>query len=57
MDSSDACNEIAFNIGSGTSTVNRSWRIKVCNIHVLSSSILIHKMNTKDFFHFLDHPI
>ena len=29
MDSSDACNEIAFNIGSGTSTVNRSWRIKV----------------------------
>ena len=35
MDSSDACNEIAFNIGSGTSTVNRSWRIKV--MYLLSS--------------------
>ena len=29
MDSSDMCNELAFNIGSGTSTVTRSWRIKV----------------------------
>ena len=40
MDSSDACNEIAFNIGSGTSTVNRSWRIKVMYLlsQVMNSS-------------------
>ncbi|XP_059097889.1 uncharacterized protein LOC131892134 [Tigriopus californicus] len=29
VDSSDACNELAFNLGSSGSTVTRSWRIKV----------------------------
>ena len=29
VDSSDMCNDLGFNIGSGTSTVTRSWRIKV----------------------------
>ena len=29
VDSSEMCNELAFQIGSGTSTVTRSWSIKV----------------------------
>ena len=29
VDSSDVCNDIGFNIGSGTSTVTRAWTIKV----------------------------
>ena len=30
MDSSEMCNELAFNIGT-TTTVTRSWTIKVSN--------------------------
>ncbi|XP_059097890.1 uncharacterized protein LOC131892135 [Tigriopus californicus] len=29
VDSADACNELAFNLGASGSTVTRSWRIKV----------------------------
>ena len=29
VDSSDLCNDLGFNIGAGTSTVTRSWTIKV----------------------------
>ena len=29
VDSADVCNDLGFNIGAGTSTVTRSWTIKV----------------------------
>ena len=40
LDSSDACNDLAFNIGSGTSTVTRSWRIKVTIFKINSICLL-----------------
>jgi hypothetical protein len=35
MDASDLCNDLYFNLMSGTSTVTRSWNIKVTifNVH------------------------
>ena len=33
VDSSDVCNDLGFNIGAGTSTVTRSWTIKVSGFY------------------------
>ena len=46
VDSSDMCNDLGFNIGSGTSTVTRSWRIKVS----LVSSIVMNVDFNQFFF-------
>ena len=51
VDSSDMCNDLGFNIGSGTSTVTRSWRIKVS----LVSSIVMN-VDFNQFF-FSDYSI
>ena len=48
VDSSDVCNDLAFNIGSGTSTVTRSWRIKV--IFRISNQFVCSVLPTSYYF-------
>ena len=57
VDSSSQCNDLAFNIGAGTSTVTRSWTIKETSL-LQTSGLSFHlAYGVRHSFEFVIHVV